>query len=178
MLFCDEASTGLDSFSAYSVVSTLKELAGYSNEPKRIVLVSVHQPNSDIFHLFTNIILMNAGKIVFQGTVDEAEKLFTSINMPCPSSFNPAEFYVNVISDPKKSLKVVQCIASLEENGDKSSENLTTSSSSLESFEIEKIRYRPLPWIQQCRVISHRAILNFLRAPSHYLIELFILIVR
>lgn len=183
LLFCDEPSTGLDSFSAYSVVSTLKELAGYSNEPKlfqkpsesRIVVISIHQPTSDIFHLFTNIILMNAGRIIFHGTVQEAERLFTSINLPCPSRYNPAEFYISIISDPKKSIEVVKRLALKE---DERSESSSPSSSSLASYEVEKDTYRPLPWIHQCRIISHRATLNFLRAPSHYLIELFILIVR
>lgn len=183
MLFCDEPSTGLDSFSAYSVVSTLKELAGYSNEPKlfqkpsdsRIVVISIHQPTSDIFHLFTNIILMNAGRIIFHGTVEEAERLFTSINLSCPPCYNPAEFYISIISDPKKSSNVVKCLALKE---DERSQNSTPSSSSLENYGTEKDIHRPLPWIHQCRIISHRATLNFLRAPSHYLIELFILIVR
>jgi ABC-type multidrug transport system ATPase subunit len=57
-------------------MSTLCELAGYTTEPKlfqkpsktsRIILFSIHQPTSDIFQLFTNIILMSAGKIIFHG---------------------------------------------------------------------------------------------------------------
>lgn len=163
------------------MVSTLKELAGYSNDcgkllqkpvESRIVVASIHQPTSDIFHLFTNIILMNAGQIIFHGTVEEAEKLFTSINLSCPATYNPAEFYINVISDPKKSLEFVKCLAASKNSSKKEGdENLTPLSSSFECYEKKK----PLAWLQQCRIITHRAILNFLRAPSHYLIELFIL---
>lgn len=184
LLFCDEPSTGLDSFSAYSVISTLKELAGYTNEPKlfqkppesRIVVISIHQPSSDVFHLFTNIILMNAGRIIFQGTTQEAERLFTSMNMACPPCYNPAEFYINIISDRNKSTEIMNYISS-KEKGENSDLTQNSSSTSLESYDTTKESQRQLPWLRQCQVISHRAILNFIRAPYHYLVELFILIV-
>lgn len=178
MLYADEPSTGLDSFSAYSVVNTLRELAGFSNDSSesRIVVTSIHQPSSEVFHLFTNIILMNAGRIIYQGKVEEAEKLFTSINLSCPPRCNPAEFYINIISDPKKSTEVVKRLAINEKDAVTSS---SSSSSSLEGSSCSEMEQQQmLPWIEQCRVISHRAILNFVRAPTHYLIELFILIVR
>lgn len=185
LLFCDEPSTGLDSYNACSIISTLKELAGYTSEPKlfqkplesRIVVISIHQPSSDVFHLFTNVILMNAGRIVFHGTTQEAEKLFTDMNLSCPPCFNPAEHYIRIISDPNKSTEIIKFL-SLKEKGEHSGETQNSSSTSLESYENGKESHRQLPWLQQCRIISHRAILNFLRAPNHYFIELFILIVR
>lgn len=118
---------------------------------------------------------MNAGRIIFHGTTEEAERLFTSMNMSCPPCYNPAEFYINIISDTNKSTEIMKFISS-KEKGETSDEN--SSSTSLESYESGKESPRQLPWIRQCGVISHRAILNFIRAPNHYLIELFILIVR
>lgn len=166
------------------MISTLKELAGYTNEPKlfqkplesRIVVVSIHQPSSDVFHLFTNIILMNSGRIIFHGTTQEAEKLFTSMSMPCPPCYNPAEFYINIISDTKKSTEIIKFLSSSEKD-ENSDETQNSCSTSLQSYENGKESQRQLPWLRQCRIISHRAILNFLRAPNHYLIELLILIV-
>jgi ABC-type multidrug transport system ATPase subunit len=173
-------TTGLDSFSAYSVINTLKELAGHCHQPQkslesRIVVTTIHQPTSDIFHLFTNIILMSAGRIIFQGTVEEAERLFSSMDMLCPPCYNPAEFYINVISDPRKSSEIIKFVSSKLEDGD--AKTFTPSSSSLESNENVKELQKSLPWLQQCCIISQRTTLNFVRAPNHYLIELFILIV-
>lgn len=173
ILFCDEPTSGLDSFSAFAVMNTLRELSGHI-EPKlfqkhhpvpRIVLFSIHQPTSEIFHLFTNIILMNAGRIIFDGTVQEAQKLFNSIGMICPSLYNPAEFYVNRISDPK----IAEEIRQQKVVG--GPRNLPSEPSSV----VATTNGTKVSWIKQVFLLSHRGILNFLHAPRHYLIELLIL---
>ena len=48
LIFCDEPTTGLDSFMAKSVVQYLKKL---TNKGKAVI-VSIHQPSSEIFSLF------------------------------------------------------------------------------------------------------------------------------
>lgn len=166
-------------------MSTLCELAGYSVEPKlfqkppktsRIILFSIHQPTSDIFQLFTNIILMNAGKIIFHGTVDEAKTLFEEIGLPVPLKYNPAEFFVNRISDSRISDQIVRHVATdkkaLEEELNFSSSNLSQNSN--DDVNQKKIT---LPWIEQVILLSHRSLLSFLHSPKQYVIEFFILIV-
>ncbi|KAL7048844.1 hypothetical protein ACKWTF_003504 [Chironomus riparius] len=187
VLFIDECTSGLDSFSALSVIHTLRDLAGFHNELKlsspstsRIVLLSIHQPTSDIFHLFTNIILMNAGRVVFHGTADEAKTLFDSMNKICPTRYNPAEFYVNTISDPRQCLEIVNYVTSkkkekIYEDYEEEFDEFCTSSSSEMSLDNEKDER--LSWLCQCKVIAHRSILNFVRYPNHYLIELLILFI-
>lgn len=48
LIFLDEPTTGLDSFTATSVVEVLKEMANQG----RTVISTIHQPNSDIFNMF------------------------------------------------------------------------------------------------------------------------------
>ena len=48
LIFLDEPTTGLDSFTATSVCETLSELAASG----RTVISTIHQPNSDIFEIF------------------------------------------------------------------------------------------------------------------------------
>jgi ATP-binding cassette subfamily G (WHITE) protein 2 len=48
LIFLDEPTTGLDSFTATSVMETLKELSMSG----RTVISTIHQPNSDIFEMF------------------------------------------------------------------------------------------------------------------------------
>lgn len=164
---------------------TLRDLAGVHVDQKpsssRIVVVSIHQPTSDIFHLFTNIILMNAGRVIYHGSVEEVRAVFESMNKVCPPRYNPAEFYINTISDPRQRTEIVDFLASKKELAnydelDGNSDDFLTSSSSEISLGNEGNDGR-LSWLQQCRVISHRSILNFCRYPNHYLIELFILFV-
>lgn len=186
ILFCDEPTSGLDSFSAYSVMSTLCELAGFSAEPKLFqqppkvspILFSIHQPTSDIFHLFTNIILMNAGRIIFHGTVDEAKTLFSDLGMPVPERYNPAEFFVNRISDPLVADQILGQIDDDKKSSYSSFEgNASFSSTSQLNFDHRNLSSQKLGWIEQVVLLSHRSTLSFLHNPRHYLIELLILIV-
>lgn len=182
ILFVDEATSGLDSFSAFAVMNILRDLAGNLNEPKlfqkltpsRIILFSIHQPTSNIFHLFTNIILMNAGRIIFHGTVGEAQTLFTTIGLSCPPLWNPAEFYVNKISRTKIARKVARHVRSTREDDLISIK--TGSSGSLGRSE-ETFSNAKVSWTRQVVLLSHRAILGFVHNPRNYLIQIFILMV-
>lgn len=111
ILICDEATSGLDSFSALSVVKTLRLLSGVTNQDQhnsngdanhiipRIVMCSIHQPSSELFHLFTHVVILQSGTVVFQGTLDEAEVSFSRIGLACPVMYNPAEHYVRATSE-------------------------------------------------------------------------------
>lgn len=89
IMFCDEPTTGLDSFSALSVIKSLKSLTSQSMNrcegvgiesddrlwfPSRLsktIICSIHQPTSEVYHCFTHIILMARGRIIFQGTAND-----------------------------------------------------------------------------------------------------------
>lgn len=165
-------------------MNMLRELAGYVSEPKlfqkhrapsRIILFSIHQPTSDIFHLFTNIILMNAGRVIFHGTVQEAQTLFSSIGLICPSLYNPAEFYVNRISDPKVADDIVRQVG-VKKLVDDAEISVHHSSNISDENEVTRSEAK-VSWLRQVFLLSHRGILNFLHSPKHYLIELLILLV-
>lgn len=71
-MFCDEPTTGLDSYNAIVVIQKLKIIAQLG----KIVLASIHQPSSQLFHYLDNITLIAEGKLVFQGTKEEANSFF------------------------------------------------------------------------------------------------------
>lgn len=162
-------------------MNTLRELSGYVTEPKlfdkhvatsRIVIFSIHQPTSDIFHLFTNVILMNAGRIIFHGTVQEADKMFNNIGLPCPPLYNPAEFYVKQISDSKVADQITQAVAKVK------SAEIVDFGPEADSNHIEcSSNGTRISWLHQVYLLSHRSVLNFLHSPKHYLIELLIFFV-
>jgi ABC-type multidrug transport system ATPase subunit len=54
LIFLDEPTTGLDSFTATSVMETLRDLAMTG----RTVVSTIHQPNSDIFEMFDRLMLL------------------------------------------------------------------------------------------------------------------------
>jgi ABC-type multidrug transport system ATPase subunit len=60
--------------------------------------MTIHQPNSEIYSLFDNLILMIEGKIIYQGKSSEANAYFANnFNLKCPSFSNPADFFMSII---------------------------------------------------------------------------------
>uniref|UniRef100_A0A8C4W0U3 ATP-binding cassette sub-family G member 8 n=1 Tax=Gopherus evgoodei TaxID=1825980 RepID=A0A8C4W0U3_9SAUR len=99
ILILDEPTSGLDSFTAHNLVITLSRLA----RGNRLVLLSVHQPRSDIFQLFDLVLLMTSGTTIYSGTARDMVQYFTEIGYPCPKYSNPADFYVDLTSIDKQS---------------------------------------------------------------------------
>lgn len=94
ILFLDEPTTGLDSYQALNVMKKLQGLA----EEGRMVIVSIHQPRSQIFALFTNLCVLSRGAPVYSGSAEEATDYFAGLGHPLPSRFNPADFMIDLVS--------------------------------------------------------------------------------
>jgi len=94
LIFLDEPTTGLDSFTASNVVEVLKALA----ESGRTVISTIHQPNSECFENFDQLMLMAQGKIIYMNDASKAVDYFKSIGYVCPSQTNPADFFMNTMS--------------------------------------------------------------------------------
>lgn len=93
-IFLDEPTSGLDSFQALSVMDTMKCLA----RNHRIVLAVIHQPRSSIFAMFDRILLLSEGRTMYFGTTPQALVYFSSMGYVCPEHFNPADFYLDILS--------------------------------------------------------------------------------
>uniref|UniRef100_A0A2K6G088 ATP-binding cassette sub-family G member 8 n=1 Tax=Propithecus coquereli TaxID=379532 RepID=A0A2K6G088_PROCO len=99
ILILDEPTSGLDSFTAHNLVKTLSRLA----KGNRLVLLSLHQPRSDIFRLFDLVLLMTSGTTIYLGAAQHMVEYFTAIGYPCPRYSNPADFYVDLTSIDRRS---------------------------------------------------------------------------
>lgn len=93
-MLCDEPTSGLDSFMAHSVLQVLKNLA----RKGKTIILTIHQPSSELFGLFDKILLMAEGRVAFLGTPNQAAEFFRQLNSPCPSNYNPADFYIQIIA--------------------------------------------------------------------------------
>ncbi|KAL6032066.1 hypothetical protein STEG23_017138 [Scotinomys teguina] len=93
MMF-DEPTTGLDCMTANQIVILLAELA----RRDRIVIVTIHQPRSELFHHFDKIAILTYGELVFCGTPAEMLDFFHKCGYPCPEHSNPFDFYMDLTS--------------------------------------------------------------------------------
>ncbi|KAK2896608.1 hypothetical protein QQF64_005877 [Cirrhinus molitorella] len=94
VILLDEPTTGLDSMTANQIVVLLAELA----RRDRIVIVTIHQPRSELFRIFNRIAIMSRGELVFCGQPDEMVDFFSSSGYECPEYCNPFDFYVDLTS--------------------------------------------------------------------------------
>jgi len=61
ILFLDEPTSGLDSFAAHRVVTVLNGMA----KRGRTVLCTIHQPSSEVFNVFDDVLLIADGRLVY-----------------------------------------------------------------------------------------------------------------
>eukprot|EP00817_Percolomonadidae_sp_ATCC50343_P006831 CAMPEP_0117428628 /NCGR_PEP_ID=MMETSP0758-20121206/8292_1 /TAXON_ID=63605 /ORGANISM="Percolomonas cosmopolitus, Strain AE-1 (ATCC 50343)" /LENGTH=578 /DNA_ID=CAMNT_0005215087 /DNA_START=553 /DNA_END=2286 /DNA_ORIENTATION=- len=101
VLFLDEPTTGLDSFNALKVVQCLKKLA----EKGRIVIMSIHQPRTQVFTLCDELLLLSEGKVVYSGPTPDVLDHFASIGYEIPEATNPADIILDIVNKAAKRQK-------------------------------------------------------------------------
>jgi len=173
ILFLDEPTSGLDSSNAYSLMKTLQRLA--SNKD-RTIIISIHQPRSNIFNLFDYLLLLSHGEMVYFGDAAESIQYFHKLGSDCPEHYNPADFLIDLMSS-----KTSEEIRNLSDNFKRTMEAndppsvLVRSISSSVNFtyedptDSESDSEYASSWLQQCLILSSRTILNSVRNP--YLIK-------
>lgn len=95
VLFLDEPTSGLDAFNALNVMEIIKKL---SVEQGKVVLMTIHQPRTDILELFDKIVLLSSGKTVFFGPLHDGLLHFSSLGYPLPEKTNPSDFFLDIIT--------------------------------------------------------------------------------
>lgn len=92
VLFLDEPTTGLDATTAFQLIRTLKMLANKG----RTVIVTIHQPRSEIWGLFDNLLLLSGGSPLYSGPAADCLEYFAQQGHKLPALVNPAEFLIDL----------------------------------------------------------------------------------
>ena len=113
LIFLDEPTSGLDSFTAFILISLLKNLALRGG---KTIIATIHQPSSDIFFLFDNLMILAKGKFIYQGPTRLAVDYFGYIGYQCPEYSNPADYFIEVAhSDNDHDTKFIEMYKSYDE---------------------------------------------------------------
>lgn len=166
MVFLDEPTSGLDSFSAVQLCQVLKKVANAGSS----VLFTIHQPASEIFSSFDQLILLNKGRVMYQGAVDDVPAYFSLRGHPLPPKYNPADWIMSVAQSvpledlgragyyPEDTRNLPEQDTEIFVNG--------KDESGLSNEEYEKIERRPASIGTQIRLLYDRELKNIARDKS------------
>ena len=94
VIILDEPTSGLDSLTAYIIMSYLKRLA---RDHHKTVILTIHQPSSEIFFLLDRLILLAEGELVYQGSTNYCLEYFSSLGFECPEFSNPPDYFMSIL---------------------------------------------------------------------------------
>ncbi|RUS20021.1 hypothetical protein BC937DRAFT_86556 [Endogone sp. FLAS-F59071] len=100
ILILDEPISGLDSYSAHMVIRDLETLAKGDNATT--IILTIHQPRSDIFQLFNRVVVLAGGQTVSCpiGAPNEAAEDFKNRGLESPANYNIADYMLDVALQP------------------------------------------------------------------------------
>jgi ABC-type multidrug transport system permease subunit len=61
------------------------------------VVTTIHQPRSEIFDLFHDVVFLASGSIIYQGPAKKVREFFASAGYVCPDKHNPADFVMHLL---------------------------------------------------------------------------------
>ena len=162
LLFVDEPTSGLDSFMAQTVVATLHNLS----QQGKTILATIHQPSSEVYQMFDNIILLSNGRLAYLGPREEAIPYFERIGYPCPINYNPADYFVQILAfipeNEEESKERIKFLCDKHEEWENSHLQKKQPIERVNSFQsriISRPRYQA-GWFKQFHVLFYRAMLS------------------
>ncbi|BES96589.1 ATP-Hypothetical protein cassette, sub-family G (WHITE), member [Nesidiocoris tenuis] len=95
LLFADEPTTGLDSFTANRLVSVMKSLVQSTGAS---MIATIHQPSPEILAMFDTIYLVAEGRLVFSGTADNAVQFLLGCGFTMNTTITDCEFLLKCVA--------------------------------------------------------------------------------
>lgn len=90
-----EVTTGLDARTSLNVIQTIMKLARKGTT----IVLTIHQPRSDIFQMFDRLILLAQGRIAYFGDGQHVSHYFEKLGYQCPEDYNIADYCIDLISE-------------------------------------------------------------------------------
>ncbi len=94
LVFMDEPTTSMDTFTAEKIIEIINKL----KLKGRTIIATIHQPNTEIYRNLDQLMLLSHGHVIYLGKASDAVQYFDGIGHPCPVDKNPAEFFMTTMS--------------------------------------------------------------------------------
>lgn len=157
--------TGLDAASAYGVISILRSVA----KSGVAVVMTIHQPRSNIYFLFDNLMLLAGGKVAYFGPAgSQATDFFARMGYPTPPLFNPADHLMDMVtvvpteSEEKKQQTIARIQQTIEEYDRSHSQEPPPIPREMEEQNLKVPKFQST-YLAQVFVIFTRSLINLLK---------------
>ncbi|PRQ33022.1 putative xenobiotic-transporting ATPase [Rosa chinensis] len=161
LLFLDEPTSGLDSAAAFFVVQTLRYIA----KDGRTVISSIHQPSSEVFALFDDLVLLSSGQTVYSGQAKMAVEL-AEIKAMLVDQYRRSEYATRIRIREISSMVIRFTILQLAllRYGHDDNEKLVLQ----EGLGVEKRSGSQAKWWKQLSILTQKSFLNMSRDMGYY----------
>lgn len=136
VIFLDEATTGLDTVSSTQCIKLLKQLA----HEGRTLVCTIHQPSGLLIRMFDHLYVVADGLCVYSGSGSNLVNFLSDVNLPCPSSYNPADFLLEAVTgvygeQNKELVEKIEngCNENYRENTNQHADHLATTATATKS---------------------------------------------
>lgn len=174
ILFLDEPTSGLDSYTTESLIFHLKNLA----DKGLLIAMTIHQPSSEVFSMFDNVIFMSKGNIVYSGPPEMCISYLESLGLSCPQYCNPADYIFRVLDQmPPIYTSFTDSTLQAPIETENTTENIIENTNVIENTNttaIKKRRKRSFRKIlQETRILMSRTLLCGARTKKYFIAKIF-----
>ena len=92
LILLDEPTSGLDSSTAYDLILTLRELTRRGCT----VVTTIHQPPSQVFQLFDDLLLLAEGEAIYFGSAKGVLPCLERLHLQCPVGYSAGDFCLDI----------------------------------------------------------------------------------
>lgn len=157
ILFLDEPTSGLDSYTSFIIVENLRKLAASRN---MIIIYTIHQPSTEIAQLFSNLLILHKGTVMYFGKKSEALGYYAELGYKAPSRKNPVEYFLEVF------IKSGEDTAALfADKFDKMARPAIEQVIKSAPNEMIEVKVKKASFCQQFGALTKRSFNNFVRNP-------------
>ena len=89
----DEPTSGLDAFTAINLIKTLKAFAINHNV---VMIMTIHQPRTDILECLDKILLLSMGRTIWYGGIENSLSHFGNLGFKIPPNTNPSDYFSDI----------------------------------------------------------------------------------
>jgi len=127
----------------------------------RVIVTTIHQPSSRMFHMFDKLVLLSEGHPLYSGYAGEAMEYFDSLSIAPQLAMNPAEFLLDLASGVTSDITVPEDLDSGQRRNQSNSQFQIEEAESQREIILEvRMQICPTPFHVLCMHLLQRTLVG------------------